>query len=76
MPTPLSKPCVFRTETSQLRLTEAEFWAMLDEIQQWRTSGEGQLSSQSEIILASRHQSAKCREIFNLWQMKVRAAVC
>jgi hypothetical protein len=77
IPTLLWKPCVFMTETSQLlRLTETELWALLDEIQQWRTSGQGQLSSAAEVFLANRHHSAKCGEIFNLWQMPVKAPVC
>jgi hypothetical protein len=59
-----------------LRLTETELWELLDEIQQWRTSTQGQLSSAAEVFLASRHHSAKCREIFNLWQMQVKAPVC
>jgi hypothetical protein len=72
-----SKSCVFRTETNQLlRLTETEFWALLDEIQLWRTKGHGQLSSAAEVFLASRNQSAKCREIFNLWQMQDAGEVC
>jgi hypothetical protein len=69
--------CSWLTETSQLlRLTETEQWALLDEIQQWRTSGYGQLSSTAEVFLASRHYSAKCEEIFDLWRMHVRARVC
>jgi hypothetical protein len=65
------------TETSKLlRLTETELWALLDEIQQWRTSGQGQLSSAAEVFLAGGHHSAKCGEIFNLWQMQLKAPVC
>jgi hypothetical protein len=65
------KPCVFLTETSQLlRLTETELWASLDEIHQWRTSGQGQLRSTAEVFLARRHYSAKCEEIFDLWRAR------
>jgi hypothetical protein len=75
--TELPGPCVFLTETSELlRLNETELWALLDEIQQWRTSGYGQLSSRAEVFLASRHCSVKCEEIYTLWQMKVGARVC
>jgi hypothetical protein len=77
IPTLLCKPCVFMAETSQLlRLTETELWALLDEIQHWRTSGQGQLSSAAEVFLASQHHSAKCQEVFNLWLMQVKAPVC
>jgi hypothetical protein len=65
------------TETNQLlRLTETELWALLDEIQQWRTSGQGQLSSAADVFLASPNHSAKCEEVFNLWQMQLKAPVC
>ena len=77
MLTLLSKSCVFRTETSQLlRLTETELWALLDEIQQWRTCGQGQLSSAADVVLASQYHSAECREVFNLWYMQVKAPLC
>jgi hypothetical protein len=71
------KPCVLLTEASQfLRLSETELWALLDEIQQWRTSGYGQLSSAAEVFLASRHYSVKCEEIYTLWQMQVSTRLC
>ena len=61
----IPKPCVFLTETSQLlRLTETDLWALLDEIQQWRASGHGQLSSAAEVFLASQHYSVKMRGNF------------
>jgi hypothetical protein len=70
------KPCVFMTETSQLiRLTETELWALLDEVQQWGTSGFGRLSSAAEVILASRRHSAKCEEVFDLWRTQVKASI-
>jgi hypothetical protein len=73
----LCTPCVFMTETGQLlRLTETELWALLDEIQQWRTSGQGQLSSAAEVFLAGQHHSEECREVFKLWHMQVKAPVC
>jgi hypothetical protein len=55
---------------------ETELWALLDEIQQWRTSDQCQLSSLAEVFLASRHRSVKCEEIFALWRMQVKVPVC
>ncbi len=76
-PACILKPCVLLTETSQLlRLTETELWALLDEIQQWRTCGQSHLSSTAEVFLNSRHYSAKCEEIYDLWRMQVKAPVC
>jgi hypothetical protein len=73
----ISKPCVFITETRQLlRLTETELWALLDEIQQWRSSHQSQLSFLAEVVVASRHHSTKCEEIYHLWRMQVKAPVC
>jgi hypothetical protein len=73
----MPKPCVFLSDARQLvRLTETELWGLFDEIQRWRTSGRGQLSSAAEAFLAGRYHSAKCREVFELWQMRVRAPVC
>jgi hypothetical protein len=76
-PACILKPCVLLTETSQLlRLTETELWALLDEIQQWRTCGQSHLSSTAEVFLNSRHYSAKCEEIYYLWRMQVKTPVC
>jgi hypothetical protein len=78
IPTLMAKPCVFMTESSQLlRLTETELWALLDEIGQWRSNGrQGQLSEQAQIVLTSRNHSARCWNVFHLWQMQTKAAVC
>jgi hypothetical protein len=65
------------TETSQfLRLTETELWALLDEVQQWRSSGQGQLSPAAEVFLASRRHSPQCEDVFDLWQTHVKTPIC
>ena len=72
------RPCVFKTADQKLLpLTETELWAALDEIGAWRANGrQGELSERATIVFTSDSHSARCWDIFELWQMQVKSAVC
>jgi hypothetical protein len=70
--------CRFMTSDNRLlALTEQELWAILDEIRAWRENGRpGELNEPARIVLETPIYTRRCSEIFELWQLEAKGAVC
>jgi hypothetical protein len=72
------RPCVFQAADCRLLpLSETELWQFLDEIAAWKARGQqGELSEQAAIVYTAANHTAKCWEVFEMWQLSVKATVC
>jgi|HubBroStandDraft_4_1064222.scaffolds.fasta_scaffold976529_1 hypothetical protein len=50
---------------------------MLDKLVKWQANGcQGELSERSRIVFEARNRSAWCEDVFMMWQLQPKAAVC